>query len=635
MCGIAGIVGPGVAPEKLAAVARMSVALARRGPDDHGIGSFGSAVLGHRRLAIFDLSENGRQPMTSLDGEVAVVFNGAIYNFHDLREQLRANGSVFSSATDTEVLLHGYQAWGMVEMVKRLRGMFAFALWDIRRRKLFLVRDRLGVKPLAYAVRGRQIAFASTVGALRQGGFAGPLNEESMLDVLRWGFVQEPRAIYRGIVKLAPATILEWCDGNIGQKRYWQAPAAAAASSRVGFSHAVAETERYLLDAVAVRLQADVPVGVLLSGGIDSSLVCWALAQLGADVTAYTIAVPGDASDETRGAIATAQRLRLRHRVIPIAAEGTEPLDEMLAAFDEPFASASALGMLQVSRAVRTQAKVLLTGDGGDDIFLGYPRHRHLWLSEQLSLRLPGLSDLARRLLPRVGPLKRAASLCDYAAGGLPVYFGPTYALAAYRQRNLLGRRFKQNLADIPWSEEFGTQGWVERLANFERRGRFIGEYLRKIDGATMFHGLEARAPFLDQQLWEFASALPVGVRLAGGRLKAPLRAIARRRIGRAIAWRKKRGFTIPVLRWLARQWRGRARELFNDSILARTGWIDGKSVLTELDRAVDRGCAVEPLWNIFVLESWLQREQHLDIHGRGASGETAQAVTAAAGILQ
>ena len=369
MCGIAGIVGPGVAPEKLAAVARMSVALARRGPDDHGIGSFGSAVLGHRRLAIFDLSENGRQPMTSLDGEVAVVFNGAIYNFHDLREQLRANGSVFSSATDTEVLLHGYQAWGMVEMVKRLRGMFAFALWDIRRRKLFLVRDRLGVKPLAYAVRGRQIAFASTVGALRQGGFAGPLNEESMLDVLRWGFVQEPRAIYRGIVKLAPATILEWCDGNIGQKRYWQAPSAAAASSRVGFSHAVAETERYLLDAVAVRLQADVPVGVLLSGGIDSSLVCWALAQLGADVTAYTIAVPGDASDETRGAIATAQRLRLRHRVIPIAAEGTEPLDEMLTAFDEPFASASALGMLQVSRAVRTQAKVLLTGDGGDDIF--------------------------------------------------------------------------------------------------------------------------------------------------------------------------------------------------------------------------------------------------------------------------
>lgn len=634
MCGIAGIVGSGDSPDKLSAVARMSLALARRGPDDHGIGSFGAAVLGHRRLAIFDLSENGRQPMTALDGQLALVFNGAIYNFGDLRKELRARGFIFNSGTDTEVLLHGYQAWGMTEMVKRLRGMFAFALWDRRGGKLFLVRDRLGVKPLVYAARGRQIAFASSVGALHRGGFAGALNEEAMLDVLRWGFVQEPQAIYRGIVKLEPATILEWCDGDTRQERYWQVPSAGGAP-RSSFTAAVEESERVLLDAVAVRLQADVPVGVLLSGGIDSSLVCWALSRLGADLTAYTIAVPGDDSDEAAGAIATARRLKLTHRVIPMAAHGPELLDELLDAYDEPFASASALGMLQVARTIRSQAKVLLTGDGGDDVFFGYPRHRHLWVSEQLSLRVPRLSDAARRVLPRVGPLKRAASLCDYAVGGLPAYFRPTYALSEYRRRDLLGPRLKEESnTQMPLVDESGVQSWVERLAHFERRSRFVGEYLRKIDGATMHHGLEARAPLLDQQLWEFASALPVGVRLAGGRLKAPLRAIARRRIGLPIALRKKRGFTIPVLRWLARQWSGRAREVFNDSILARAGWIDGKQVLSELDRAVAQGCAAEPLWNIFVLDSWLQRE-HLEIRGRAAMTPSAQTVPAAAEAWQ
>ena len=633
MCGIAGIVGPADSADKFTAVAKMSLALARRGPDDHGIAGFGAAVLGHRRLAIFDLSENGRQPMALREGDVAVVFNGAIYNFRELRKELGSRGVNFNSGTDTEVLLHGYQAWGITEMVKRLRGMFAFALWDRRRGKLFLVRDRLGVKPLAYAARGRQIAFASTVGALRDGGFTGSLNDEAVVDVLRWGFVQEPHAIYRGIKKLPPATILEWRDGNIQEEHYWRVPPADG-TARVRFSGAVEASGRFLLDAVAVRLQADVPVGVLLSGGIDSSLVCWALARLGADLTAYTIAVPGDASDEAGAAIATAKRLKLRHRVIPISADGPELVDELLEAFDEPFASASALGMLQVARAVRSQAKVLLTGDGGDDVFLGYPRHRHLWLGERLASSLPGLSQAARRFLPRVGPLKRAASLCDYAAGGLPTYYRSTYALAEYRQRNLLGPRLNEPSTDMPLADELKGPGWVEHLANFERRGRFVGEYLRKIDGATMYHGLEARAPFLDQRLWEFAAALPVDLRLAGGRLKAPLRALARREIGLPIAMRKKRGFTIPVLRWLARQWRGRAHELFGDSILARSGWIDRKHLLAELDCAVVQGRAAEPLWNIFVLESWLRR-QAVKTSGSCAIDPSGQAVTATAEAWQ
>jgi len=610
MCGIAGIVGDFDPQRKTAALAAMMSALERRGPDGAGMKSAGEAAFGHRRLAIFDLSDNGRQPMTAAGGSVMVTFNGAIYNFQNLRRELCARGYHFRSATDTEVLLHGYCEWGMPDLVKRLRGMFAFALWDNSAGKLFLVRDRLGVKPLIYAIRGDRIAFASTVRALRRAGFAGELNESALVDVLRWGYVEERHAIYHGIDKLAPATILEWSHGRTKQQRYWEAPRAASASG-LDFQDAVAEAERQLLSAVSARLEADVPVGVLLSAGIDSSLICWALSKLDANLTAFTVAVPGDAGDESRAAQATARRLKLRHKIVNATAADASVLDELLAAYDEPFACASALGMLRVSRAVQSEAKVLLTGDGGDDIFLGYPRHRHLWLSERLANHAPFARALARRVLPRRGALRRACAMLDYAAEGLPAYFAPTVGLAAYRERRLLTAHFDR-VANFPTRNGCSAApGLVENLVAFERQGRFVGEYLKKIDGATMHYGLEARSPFLDQELWEFAGSLPVDLRLHGGRLKALLREIARRRLGMSVALRKKRGFSIPVLRWLVREWRGRARDLFHDSQLARAGWIERGQLLKEFENAVERGEAPAPLWHILVLENWLQRERH------------------------
>ncbi|MDT5293856.1 MAG: hypothetical protein QOJ76_736, partial [Acidobacteriota bacterium] len=372
MCGIAGLVGEGDGRAARGAVERMVRALARRGPDGEGVESWDGAVLGHRRLAIFDLSEAGRQPMNSADGAVSVVFNGAVYNFLELRAELEARGCRFKSRTDTEVLVEGYREWGMDALARRLRGMFAFGLWDARARKLFLVRDRLGVKPLLYAAStDGTLAFASTVRALRRGGFAGEIDEQAVTEFLEFGYVTDDRAIYQGVRKVPAATILEWSEGgDVRAREYWSPPTvndAVDAAAKLSFEEAVEETERLFLRAVEMRLHADVPVGALLSGGVDSSLVCWAVARLGGDVTAYTVGTPGDPWDETADAQATARALNVRHKVLNVSADDAPGVGELVAAYGEPFACASALGMLRVSRAVSPEAKVLLTGDGGDD----------------------------------------------------------------------------------------------------------------------------------------------------------------------------------------------------------------------------------------------------------------------------
>jgi asparagine synthase (glutamine-hydrolysing) len=612
MCGIAGIAGVFDPETGRRKVERMVAALVRRGPDAEGFAEFPGAVLGHRRLAIFDLTQAGAQPMSTADGNLSVVFNGAIYNFKALRALLEKTGCRFRSDSDTEVLLHGYRAWGILSLARRLRGMFAFGLWDNSARKLYLVRDRLGVKPLVFASMGKEIAFASTVRALARSGYGGEINENAVLDLLRGGFVGEQQCIYRGLSKLPAATVLEWSDRTQRQYCYWQPPRPQA-SPALSFRDAITEVEMRLRDAVAVRLAADVPVAVLLSGGIDSSLICWAVAELGADLTAYTVGVPGDPWDESSQAIATAHRLGIRHRVVPLGDSQVPDFDELLSAYDEPFPSSSALGMLGISRAIGSSAKVLLTGDGGDDLFLGYPRHRHLWLAERLSQYLgPNVFATWNRWgtpALRAGALRRVGALLDYAGGGVEAFVRKSTGLLGYRAKGLLGPRVQDAAPSSLGSQADRSRGMVETLVELERGGRFVGEYLKKVDGATMHYSIEARSPFLDHELWEFAAALPVHLRLHHGELKAILRALARRCIGFGIAARKKRGFRIPAHRWLASEWLERAEAAFAHSVLAREGWINDENTLAELRRAAQRGSAGEELWSLFVIESWLQRE--------------------------
>lgn len=614
MCGIAGLIGD-LQPEIAgAAVKRMISSLARRGPDSEGIESWPGAVLGHRRLAIFDLTEAGRQPMLSADGNVGVVFNGSVYNFRELREELIALGRRFNSDTDTEVLIYGYIEWGMDELLRRLRGMFAFGLWDAIRQKVILVRDRLGVKPLCYSIQGNTIAFASTPRALRCAGFADQLDSEAVLTYLSLGFIPDQLCVYASVKKVPAATVIEWENGNLSERQYWHVPTPHN-RVQVSFQEAVEETERLFVDAVRSRLYAHVPLGALLSGGVDSALVCWAISQLGGNVTAYTMGVPGDPWDESNSARESAKILGLNHEVLQISEHGEGEAEKLVQAYAEPFAAASALGMLRISEAAAGAVTVLLTGDGGDDVFLGYPRHRYLWMAGKTPIwARPGLRNSWGHLkkgFPRRGPLRRMASFVDYAAGDLDAFFDDFFWLRNPNFMPLLGERLNgQNLmARQRSSAPQKGEDILGALLSHEYKSRFVGEYLTKVDGATMYHALEARSPFLDQELWEFAASLPYDLRLRGGKLKAILRAIVLRRLGPATARRRKSGFGIPVHRWILGRWRLQVQAAFQDSVLEEEGWIDAGYALKLLESPGAQEY-LEFVWRLYILELWMRKER-------------------------
>ncbi len=612
MCGIAGIVGCENQKSSETRVGGMLDVLARRGPNDSGIKFWNNAVFGHRRLSIFDLSEAGHQPMLINDGEIGIVFNGAIYNFHRLRRELEQSGCRFRSQTDTEVLLYGFQTWGIKRLAEKIEGMFAFAVWDNREKTLFLVRDRLGVKPLTFSVRGNELAFASTVRALKSAGFGEDLNEQGVAEYLEFGFLTDDCAIYRNIEKLPAATILEWREGKIKTETYWDLPAEK--NAEISFEEAVEETERLFLEAVEKRLQADVPIGALLSGGIDSSLVCWAIAKLGGDVTAFTVGVPNDEWDESAVAVKTAKQLGIKHQILEMSGEKPFDINALTEAFAEPFACASALGLLDISKKVAESATVLLTGDGGDDVFLGYPEHLHFWTAEQIADRTPaplsGVLQKSIAVLPKRGVLKRANSFLSYSFGGLGAITKARDGFPVYEQNDLLGERLRGY--KISHREIAATSGrnLLGEFLEYDRATRFVGEYLPKVDGATMFYALEARSPFLDTKLWEFAAGLPFALRMRGRTLKAVLREIVRRRIAPELAAAKKQGFGVPVQRWLVGKWKSNFVEMMRDSMLERGGWIKSANVVKMLENAKQKNWSPRQLWFILVFEAWLRFER-------------------------
>jgi len=614
MCGIAGAVFSGDAKSGEAAVRAMLPALARRGPDGVGISTQGDAALGHRRLAILDLSEAGAQPMLSIDGTIGLVFNGCIYNFHEIRRELESLGHTFRSQCDTEVILEGYRQWGIDALMPRLRGMFAFAIWDEPRRKLTLARDRLGVKPLVYRAWDKKIAFASTLEALRHAGLTGEVDPQSMLEYLEFGFVTDTRSIYAGASKLPPASILEWKDGTISQRTYWQLPESGIATG-VSFEEAVEETEKLIVDAVRLRLVSDVPIGALLSGGIDSALVCWALSKLDANVRAFTVGAPGDVADETEDARGIAKKLGIAHEVVEVNLSAAPPIDEIVDAYSEPFGCASALGMLRVSQLAKSKATVLLTGDGGDDVFLGYSFFHNAWRAQKLAQSLPGFTpELWKMIRPvayAIPALGRARNFMDYATGGVGAYYRVRDGLPYYEQRRMLGERLAGRSVDarmVP-SSFASARRLIADVVDYQRRIHFGSEFLPKVDGATMYYSLEARSPLLDQSVWEFATRLPATIHFHGGQYKAVLREIVRRHIGPEAAFRRKQGFTIPVERWLASDWRPHLEQLQGETLLASQGWVNAGAMRTAVTQALANGKAPIQLWHLVVLERWLARQ--------------------------
>jgi asparagine synthase (glutamine-hydrolysing) len=570
--------------------------------------------FGHRRLAIIDLSDAGRQPMLNAAGDVGIVFNGCIYNFQELRRELEQAGRVFRSHCDTEVLVEGYQEWGVAKMLPKLRGMFAFAIWDQKNRRLTMARDRLGVKPLVYAATGQGIAFASTVGALREAGYGGEIDPAAVLEFLEYGFVTDERCIYEGLRKLPPATMLEWQDGRIRESTYWVLPECDE-SGKIGFEEAVEETERLLVEAVRLRLIADVPVGALLSGGIDSALICWATAKLNANVKAYTVGVPGETS-ETAAAAQTARILGIPHEVVTPPAEKPVLLDEMLAAYSEPFGSQSAQGMLMVSRVVKPTATVLLTGDGGDDVYLGYPFFLHAWRAQKLRRSLPASAVRfwrgIRPLVPKVGLSRRASNFLSYATDGIGAFVRAHDGLPYLESRSALGDKLKAvALAQrqiVPSGDS--ARRLLSDVFEYHLKGQFLSEFMTKVDGATMHYALEARSPLLDHKIWEFAAALSPEVRFHGGGLKAVLREIVRRRVSPEIAGRVKQGFTVPVGRHLtAGNNRNDLEALRKSSKLEQEGWLRQGSLARLVEEAGRSQDVSAQLWHLLLLEHWLNEQ--------------------------
>lgn len=616
MCGIAGIAASNWHSHFERRVQDMTEAMSRRGPDSHGTVHVGAACLGHRRLAIFDLSAAGHQPMVTANRELAIVFNGAIYNFRQLRNDLESKGIIFSSQTDTEVLLLGYSVWGIDGLVDRCRGMFAFALWDANRESLFLVRDRLGIKPLVYTERDGVLAFSSTIKSLRCSGLLGEIDPTAVAEFLEHGYIADQAAIYSGAKKLPPATIAEWRPGSAMRfRKYWQPPSDAP-NCILSFEDAVDRTREVLLQSVSTRLFADVPVSALLSGGIDSALVCWGAARSGANVTAFTVSTPGHENDESSDAQDTAREIGIELTVLPMSAH--DSLDSMLQdiqkAYAEPFATQSALGMLRVSQAIRNAGfKVVLTGDGGDDVFLGYQRHLDIRRAQSFSRLIPPgfgtVWQLLRQLAPRRGNLKRAANFIDYATYGLPAYLGAHDGIQHFRAAGLLGPRLLdlQPASRLLPRDDDSAKHLLQRYLTHDLSHQFVGEYLTKVDGATMYHGLEARSPFFDQSIWELAASLPADLRLHGGEPKAILRALARRNISERLACGRKRGFSVPVEHWLATRWKSDVARRLEGSQLVRQQWIDpaGLARLTQNPRS--RGTSSHQLWYLLVLEEWLR----------------------------
>ena len=613
MCGIAGCVAPS-RPETAAEITRtMTKALARRGPDSEGFYSWHDVHFGHRRLAIIDLSEAGRQPMVNDAGDIGIVFNGCIYNFQELRGELEAAGQRFRSHCDTEVLVRGYHEWGIDRMMPKLRGMFAFAIWDERNKRLTMARDRLGVKPLVYAVTGQGIAFASTVGALRQAGFGGDIDPAAVLEFLEYGFVTDESCIYTDLRKLPPATVLEWQDGRVEVRTYWTLPECDE-SGKVSFEEAVEETERLLIEAVKLRLVADVPIGALLSGGVDSTLICWAMAKLNANIRAFTVGAPGDGSDESGEAAETARILGIPHEVVTPPRERPVLLEEMTAAYSEPFASQSAQGMLLVSRAVKPLATVLLTGDGGDDVYLGYPFFMNAWRAQKLARRLPAAAGGAwraiRPLTPSKGIAKRARNFLNYATEGLGAHARAHDGLPYLEEQGILGERFAgAGLAQrqIAPSADSGKRLLFDVFA-YHRKMHFLSEFMPKVDGGTMYYGVEARSPLLDHKIWEFAAALRPEIRFHGGTLKAVLREIVRRRVSPAVARRQKQGFTVPVDRHLT-EGSGELASLAGGSYLEKEGWVRRGSLKQSIDEAGLIRSVSPQLWHLLILENWMRHQ--------------------------
>lgn len=622
MCGICGALALSDAPVTKEELAPMVDAMRLRGPDGEGLYADGAAGLGHRRLSIIDLG-GGHQPMSTPDGEVVTVLNGEIYNFRELRVELERRGHRFRTRSDTEALLFAYREWGE-SFVDHIDGMFALAIWDRKEQRLLLARDRFGKKPLVWFANGKRLVFASTTSALLQHPMSPrDIDEAALAQYLAWEFIPAPQSILKGVIKLPPGTLLiAERDGRLRERRYFKLEVRGRLAG--GAEDEVLLREN-LKAAVKKRLVADVPVGIFLSGGIDSSAIAWAAKEVGAGrIKTFSIRFRDASFDEGDHA----QR---------VAAEfGSEHIEEHLDeakllgivprlghVLDEPMADGSIVPTYLLSELARRHVTVALGGDGGDELLGGYP----MYLAHRLVSALGPLSQK-----PFLGLAERAAALLPVSHKNLSFDFklkkllgGLGYPepvrnyvwLGAFLPTEipeLLGRPISAEALFAPISQvywEAPGQSHLERVLYQDVRLYLVHHILAKVDRASMAHSLEVRAPFLDTVLASHVAALPLSEKCSGLYGKAILRRALRGHIPEQVLRRPKKGFGMPIGAWL----RGPLRPLAEERLLGATqglsDWLDGRTIKRLLDEH-QRGehDHRKRLWTLLVLSLW--RHAHL-----------------------
>ncbi len=623
MCGICGVAGGDQPDGGRELVYRMCSAMVHRGPDDEGTAHFDGVSLGMRRLSIIDL-EGGHQPMHNEDSSIWVVQNGEIYNHLELRKLLLAAGHSFNTQSDTEVLVHGYEEWGE-EMVERLNGMFAFAVFDRRRGSVLLARDRMGIKPLHYAVDGKRLVFASELKALlrdpalRKGG----IDPAALDEYLAYEFVPSPRSIVRGISKLQPAHTLTWsvAAGTLRLRRYWSPELGTGEGARTRSLDEECEDLRNVLrESVRKELISDVPLGVFLSGGIDSSAVAAMMTQLGGDVKSFSVGFTDRSFDESAHARLVANHLGTEHRELTLEPGMLLDLVPRLPnLLDEPLGDASIIPTYLLSEFTRRHVKVALGGDGGDELFAGYPTlqaHRlaAYYLKAPRVLREGLVEPVVRRL-----PVSRSNLSFDFRAkrfvGGAPY---PT----AERHRRWMGS-FDRDERTALLSEDvqhelssngshdpdFGQGAYTDPLNQvllMDMRFYLENDILVKLDRASMMASLEGRVPLLNNDFVEYATHLPLNMKLRGLRTKYLLKRALRGILPDSILNRPKKGFGIPVAHWFRGPLKEQMLSVLSPERMASQGFFDPRGVKRLIDDHLEgRRDNRKQLWTLFAFELW------------------------------
>ncbi|HEY3488882.1 MAG TPA: asparagine synthase (glutamine-hydrolyzing) [Candidatus Deferrimicrobiaceae bacterium] len=622
MCGIFGVVYADPAREaEPALLERMAAVLHHRGPDHTGVWTRGNVGLGHTRLSIIDLSPSGAQPMTNEDGSVRVTFNGEIYNYRELRKWLVGRGHAFRSNTDTEVLVHLWEEHGP-SCVDSLRGMFAFAVWDDRRKALFLARDRAGKKPLFYAALPDRFLFASEIKAILQDpAFRAEPDIASIHHYLAYQSVPAPYCAFKGIRKLSPAHRL-LIRGNAGTpERYWKLSYAdkIRVEGEKGLASLREEIVERLRESVRIRLMSDVPLGAFLSGGLDSSLVTALMAGLtNAPVKTFSIGFDEPEYDELPYARMVAKRYGTEHHEFVVRPDARSIFPELVWHYNEPFADSSAIPTWYVCKLARRHVTVVLNGDGGDENFAGYPRYGNE-------------GDYALR-----GGLRAALSGWFGPRGKLALFSGPASRmgetvrrLSALTQRRLLYYRRITHFSEYYKADLYtpemktATRGLFSVDLMLDRyraaagadfldatMGLDFDQYLPdtlmpKVDIASMAHSLEARSPFLDHEFMEFAARIPSGLKLADGVGKRILKAASEPLLPHEVIYRKKMGFGVPVDHWFRNELKDMTRDILLSPRATSRGYFRKAYVESMLDRH-QRGENWQYLiWNLLMLEMW------------------------------